>query len=102
MVLAAALITYISYQFLFVFLPDFHEIEEGRGAVNMLAYFLRIVFVYASTCTYLFLFRTFAVNPGYIPQWLKLTKNSDGTGPVRVVRIYNMRTWMANGIYSFD
>ena len=52
--------------------------------------------------TYVFLFRTFSVNPGYLPSWLKVPVTSEGLSPMNVVRIYNMRTWMANGVYKFE
>ena len=52
--------------------------------------------------TFIFLFRTFSVNPGYLPSWLKHPVTAEGLSPMNVVRIYNMRTWMANGIYNFE
>lgn len=52
--------------------------------------------------TYVFLLRTFSVNPGYLPSWLKVPVTSEGLSPMNVVRIYNMRTWMTNGVYKFE
>ena len=70
MLLAASLITYISYQFLFYFLPEFYMIE-GPG---FLAYFIRLAFTYYSMATYVFIFKCFLVNPGYVPNKFKTPK----------------------------
>ena len=52
--------------------------------------------------TYIHLSLAFFSNPGYIPKWLKVPMNSQREAPLDLVRIYNMRFWMANNIYSFD
>ena len=65
-------------------------------------FLLRVLFLYFSGMTYVFLFVTFTVNPGYIPNFLKLPVTNKGLAPMRIVRIYNMRTWLANGIYKFE
>lgn len=52
--------------------------------------------------TNIFLIRTFIANPGYLPKWLKTPLNSQREPPVNLVRVYNMRFWMANKIHSFE
>ena len=98
MLLAAALISYISYQFFWIFIPDAYDREGAWFA----ALVIRTTFLYFSTMTYVFLFKTFITNPGYLPSWLKVPVTQEGYTPTRVVRIYNMRFWMANKIYSFE
>lgn len=68
MLLAAALVTYISYQFYWVFLPDYYKLDSEAGTFMPLL--LRVAFLYFSIMTYVFLFRTFTMNPGYLPSWL--------------------------------
>ena len=68
----------------------------------MLALLIQGLFLYFSSFTYLFLTKTFLTNPGYLPRWLKVPMSQDGTAPYRVVRVYNMRFWMANKIHSFE
>ena len=68
----------------------------------MAAYLLRGVFLYFSTMTYVHLARAYVTNPGYLPEWLKTPCTNEGLAPVQLLRIYNMRTWMANGIYTFE
>lgn len=53
--------------------------------------------------TYLHLSRTFITNSGYLPAWLKIPQlNARREQPVNLVRVYNMRFWMANKIHSFE
>ena len=52
--------------------------------------------------TYVYIFITFTVNPGYLPAKYKTPKTSKGYAPCALLRIYNMRLWMANDIYTFD
>ena len=52
--------------------------------------------------TLVFLTRTFIANPGYLPSWLKTPLTSNREPPINLVRIYNMRFWTANKIYSFE
>ena len=66
MLLAAALISYISYQFFWVFIPDMYK-NEGS---DMKALAIRLCFLYFSTMTYVFLLRAYITNPGYLPSWL--------------------------------
>ena len=53
--------------------------------------------------TYIHLTRTFIANPGYLPSWLKIPAlNARREQPVNLVRVYNMRFWMANKIHNFE
>ena len=64
---------------------------------------VRIIFCYFSMMTYIHLTRTFITNPGYLPSWLKLPAlNARSEQPVNLVRVYNMRFWMANKIHNFE
>ena len=63
---------------------------------------IRVFFIYFSTMTFLFIFKTFFANPGYLPSWLKHPLNSNREPPNNLVRVYNMRFWMANKIHSFE
>ena len=98
MLLAAALITYISYQFEFNFLPN--EFPVDREPI--VGYILRIVFGYFSTMTYVFILTSFILSPGYLPDWLKVSPGRDGKAPSELLRIYNMRFWARNNIYNFE
>ena len=98
MLLAAALVTYISYQFMFNFMPKEIPAEQRP----LLSYSVRIVFSYFSIMTYVHLTLSFVMSPGYAPDWLKCQPGRDGKPPYRLLRIYNMRFWARNNIYSFD
>ena len=52
--------------------------------------------------TYVFILKTFFTNPGYLPEWLKTPMTADRQPPLEIVRIYNLRFWRANRIYSFE
>ena len=43
------------------------------------------------------------MNPGYLPTWLKIPPlNARSEHPVNLVRVYNMRFWLANKIHNFE
>ena len=72
MYLVLALITFISYMFLFQFLSEYHKLDEKDG-IDMekaFAYLVRGIFLYFSVMTYIFLFKTWMINPGYLPKFL--------------------------------
>ena len=96
--LAYALISYISYTFLFKFLP--FALADQQFSFGALL--VQMIFIYFSSMTYIHLTRAFLANPGYLPKWLKVPMNINGEAPTDIVRIYNMRFWMANKIYMFD
>ena len=96
--LAYALISYISYTFLFKFLPFVLADQQ----FSFSAILMQMIFIYFSSMTYIHLTRAFLANPGYLPNWLKVPMNANGEAPTDIVRIYNMRFWMANKIYMFD
>ena len=63
----------------------------------------RLVFGYFSGMTYAFLTMTYLRNPGYLPKWLRAPVALDPEAdPLQLVRVYNLRLWLANGIYSFE
>mmetsp|Transcript_155 Transcript_155/g.219 ORF Transcript_155/g.219 Transcript_155/m.219 type:complete len:90 (+) Transcript_155:154-423(+) len=66
------------------------------------ALLVNIVFFYLSGMTYAFLTRTFLTNPGYLPKWLKVPKIEIGAEPKNLVRVYNLRHWIANKIHLHD
>ena len=99
MLLAVALITYISYQFLFRFMPTHYSLEEDP---TWQGYAIRIVVSYYITMTYVFILECFVASPGYLPKWLKANLTSDSKAPMSLIRIYDMRFWMRNKIYSFE
>ena len=71
--------------------------------LNILAIFLRVTFTYFSIQTYLHLGRCFLSDPGYVPDWLKAPlKMPEKLAPLELVRLYNMRAFESNNIYSFD
>ena len=98
MLLAVSLITYISYQFLFYFLPEFYIIE-GNG---FFCYFIRLAFTYYAMATYIFIFKCFFYNPGFVPNKFKTPKTEDGLAPVSIMRIYTLRSYLANNIHNWD
>ena len=87
MLLAAALISYISYQFEFRFLPNEFPLDQ----YPVMGYVLRIGFGYFSLMTYVFILASFILSPGYLPEWFKTAPGSDGKAPMHLLRIYNMR-----------
>ena len=52
--------------------------------------------------TYLHLIKTNRADPGHLPDWLKTTSQPNSLTPDELVRLYNMRSFESNKIYSFD
>ena len=52
--------------------------------------------------TYAHLIRCLFADPGYIPNWLKAPLKPEKLAPLELVRLYNMRAFEWNDIYSFD
>lgn len=97
--LAFGIISYISYTFLFEFLP----LKFKDNQLCFLSIFLHVTFTYFSGMTYLHLTRCLLSDPGYIPTYLKAPlKMPEKLAPAELVRIYNMRAFEHNNIYSFD
>ena len=64
---------------------------------------IRVTFTYFSVMTYAHLIRCLLANPGYVPDWLKAPlKLPEKLAPLELVRLYNMRSFESNNIYSFD
>ena len=51
---------------------------------------------------YAHLIRCLLADPGYIPGWLKAPLKPEKLAPLELVRLYNMRAFEWNDIYSFD
>ena len=95
-----AIISYISYQFLWNYVPE-KKFKDNLHSPQ--AILCRILFGYFSAMTFAFLTMTYLKNPGYLPKWLKAPVALDPVGePLKLVRVYNLRMWVANGIHSFD
>ena len=52
--------------------------------------------------TYAHLVTCLISDPGYIPEWLKAPLKPEKLAPLELVRLYNMRSFESNDIYSFD
>ena len=97
------LMTYTSWYVLFVFLIEDSPEPTFLGKIwNYPRPLAALWYCYWMGMTYYFLFKACFRNPGYLPEWLKEPLIDNQFAPENLVRIYNMRTWMANGIYSFD
>ena len=97
--LAFGLISYISYTFQTDFLPD--KFQHDPFCFESI--FIRVTFTYFSAMTYLHLIRCLLADPGYLPEYLKAPlKMPEKTAPLELVRLYNMRSFESNNIYSFD
>ena len=99
LLLVYLLITFINYLFLWKYVPEKLYKEEPYciGAI-----ICRIIFCYFSGMTYVFLTKTFLTNPGYLPRWLRTPITDPGSDHYRVLRVYNMRVWVANKLYTFE
>ena len=97
--LAFGIISYISYNFQVEFLT-----EKFRGNhFSFLSILIRVSFTYFSTMTYAHLLMCLLSDPGYIPEFLKAPlKMPEKLAPLELVRLYNMRSFENNNIYSFD
>ena len=94
-----ALITYISYTFHLRFLPM--EFKDNPYCFTSVA--LHTVFGYFSLMTYAHLIRCLLADPGYIPDEFKTPlKMPEKLAPLEIVRLYNMRSFQANNIHSFN
>ena len=96
--LAYGLITYISHVFLLEFIPVLFKGESWC----VTALLIRAVFAYFSGMSMIMLTKTYLANPGYLPLWLKTPLDHNRQAPVNLVRIYNLRFWIANKIYDFE
>jgi hypothetical protein len=77
MLIATAVISYISFIFLFAFLPEsFPEYTTYRVLIE-------IAFLFASTMTYLSLFHTAASDPGYLSPQYKHPLTADSEVPYK-------------------
>ena len=93
------LISYISYNMLWVYVPKFLFKEDPYCFTAIM---IRVIFSYFAGMTYLYLTMTFLTNPGYLPRWLRDINIDPTTDPYRTLRIYNMRVWIANKLYLFE
>ena len=49
----------------------------------------------------IFLVTTWLKNPGFLPRYFETPLTSENLSPMKLIRIYNMRTWTANNIFDF-
>ena len=68
----------------------------------MISIILRLLFGYFSLMTYVFIIKTLISDPGYVPDVFKVPARADKMAPLELVRIYNMRSWIKNGIHDFQ
>ena len=93
------LITYISWTFQVRFLPE--KFKDNPFGLMPIA--LHLVFTYFSLMTYAHLFRCLLADPGYVPEEYKAPlKMPEKLAPLELVRLYNVRSFSSNKIYSFD
>lgn len=52
--------------------------------------------------TLVYLIISWKTVPGYLPNEFKTPLTEEGFAPVPLLRLYNMRSWLANGLYTFD
>ena len=97
-VVALAIITYISVSFYVNWIPAYFGANRFQG----LALLIQVVFGYFSLMTYVFLFVTLTMDPGYLPDYLKAPLKQDKKPPLELVRIYNIRQWRLNQIKDFE
>ena len=83
--IASALTFFISYVFLFTFLP--FKYPEGQLS-NPWCFITIVLFCYFSTMTQVFLWMTLLSDPGYLPDKLKRDRLPNGHAPLREVRLY--------------
>lgn len=93
MLLSTSIIAYLSAYFS---VYTIHELDHWVQLL-VLVPFATSVFM---TCLSLWL--TFRLTPGYLPKKFETPLTNEGYAPVRTLRIYNMRTWLACGIFAKD
>ena len=79
-----ALIWFISYEFLFEFLPD----QFGNQMSKFIP--LLAIFAYATLQSQLFLVRTLMSDPGWLPDSLKRKRGGENN-PEKELRLFRMR-----------
>ena len=82
--ISSGLTFFISYVFLFTFMP--YNYPEG-AFTNFWSALTVIVFSYFSTMTQVFLWMTFCSDPGYLPDRLKREKVNNAA-PIREIRLF--------------
>jgi len=95
--LAAALITYISVVFLFLFMPTRYHDEWTSQRVA-----ITLVFCVFSAGTFTHLFRTLVSDPGYLKDHWRHSPLSNGLAPLTEMRLHNLRLFQANNLYDFN
>ena len=96
--IAAALVAYITWVYVFKFMPYRYENEEwtlGRCLIEL-------PFIYFSSMTFVFLFRTLATDPGYIDEQYKHPLNNLGHAPLDKLRLFNMKLFQQFNLYDFS
>jgi oxalate decarboxylase/phosphoglucose isomerase-like protein (cupin superfamily) len=94
-IIAFALICYISYVFMFLFMPDrFQEYHWLRSAIEL-------VFTWFSAMTLVSIVATAASDPGYISNHYKHPLTNEGNPPLNLLRVYNMKMFQTLKLYDF-
>ena len=95
MYLTLILIICLAYHFIYWFYYD----QDHYPYV--LAQLVWITFLVSSHMCMIFLVKTWLKNPGFLPRYFETPLTSENLSPMRLIRIYNMRTWAANNIFDF-
>ena len=48
------------------------------------------------------LYIAYITEAGYVPKEFAVPLDAQGLAPIKLLRVYNLRNWLANGIYNFD
>ena len=61
-----------------------------------------VLFLYCVSMTLWYLYLANQTCPGYLSADFKTPLTEKGLAPVQIIRLYNMRHWLANEIYTFE
>ena len=67
-----------------------------------LAQLIWVTFLISSHMCMIFHVKTWLKNPGFLPRYFETPLSGEGLSPMKLIRIYNMRTWKANAIFDFE
>ncbi len=96
MLLAIGLILYISYVYLYNFIP--YEFPEH----NFTKIIIEIVFYYLSFMTVACILLTAISDPGYLKLDYQHPLTSQGFAPLNQLRLLNMRMFISQKLYDFS
>ena len=84
--LSIAIIVYLSGHFSIV---TFSKLNFWLQSISL------VPFVSFVTMLWVSLYLTFTRTPGYLPATFKVPLTEQGYAPIRILRLYKMRTWLA-------